>query len=126
MPSKSSKSSNKRRDNLGLGTPHNKIQEREAPTHRKKDKENMDSISEISPSRKQIRTPERQRNIPGSGATSIRALGITLFNVHSKQSLVAEVKASKSDVDSDSEPEPEREGWNIDAKPSSTIATTKL
>jgi hypothetical protein len=81
MPSKSSRSSNKRCDNLGLGTPHNKIQEREAPTHRKKDRENMDSIMTTSTSRKQRRTPERQRKIPGSGATSIRALGITLLTV---------------------------------------------
>jgi hypothetical protein len=79
MPSKSSRSSNKRCDNLGLGTPHNKIQERVAPTHRTKDRENMDSIRTTSPSRKQRRTPERQRKIPGSGATSIRALGITLL-----------------------------------------------
>jgi hypothetical protein len=42
MPSKLSRSSNKRRGNLGLGTPHNKIQEREAPTHRKKDREKME------------------------------------------------------------------------------------
>jgi hypothetical protein len=81
MPSKSSRSSNKRRDNLGLGTPHNKSQERVAPTHRTKDRENMDSIRTTSPSHKQRRTPERQRKIPGSGATSIRALGITLLTV---------------------------------------------
>jgi hypothetical protein len=66
-------------DNLGLGTPHNKSQERVAPTHRTKDRENMDSIRTTSPSRKQRRTPERQRKIPGSGVTSIRSLGITLL-----------------------------------------------
>jgi hypothetical protein len=44
-------------------------------------RENMDSIRTTSPSRKQRRTPERQRNIPGSGVTSIRALGITLLTV---------------------------------------------
>jgi hypothetical protein len=79
MSSKLSRSSNKRRDNLGLGTPHKKIQEREAPTHRTKDRENMGSIKTTSIRRKQRRTPERQRKIPGSGATSIRALGITLL-----------------------------------------------
>jgi hypothetical protein len=36
MPSKSSRSSNKRCDNLGLGTPHSKSHERVAPTHRTK------------------------------------------------------------------------------------------
>jgi hypothetical protein len=45
---------------------------------------------------------------------------------HSKQSLVAEVKASESDAGSDSESEPERGRQIIDAEPSATIATTKL
>jgi hypothetical protein len=44
----------------------------------------------------------------------------------SKQSLVAEVKASKSNAGSDSEPEPERGRRIIEAEPSATIATTKL
>jgi hypothetical protein len=79
MLSKFSRRSNKRRDNLGLGTPHKKGQERAAPTHRTNDRENMDNIRTTSPSHKQRRTPERQRKILGSGATSIRALGITLL-----------------------------------------------
>ena len=66
----------KRHDNLGLETPHNKRQERAAPKHRTK----MGSIRTTSPSRKQ-RTPERQIKIPGSGATSKRALGITLLTI---------------------------------------------
>jgi hypothetical protein len=61
--SKSSRSSNKRHGNLGLGTPHKKIQERADPTHRTKDRENMDSIRTTSPSYKQRRTLERQRKI---------------------------------------------------------------
>jgi hypothetical protein len=65
------------------------------------------------------RTLERQRKIPGSGATSTA-------DYRSKQSLVAKVKASKSDEDSDSEIEPERGRWIIDAKPSATIASTKI
>jgi hypothetical protein len=80
MSSKSSKSSNKRCDNLGLGTPHNKSQEREAPTHKTKDRAKMDSIRKTSPSCKHRRTPKRQIRIPGSGVASIRALGITLLN----------------------------------------------
>jgi hypothetical protein len=86
----------------------------------------MDSIRTTSPSRKQRRTPERQRKIPGSGATSIRALGITLLTVHSKKSLVAEVKSSESDAGSDFESEPERGRWIIDMEPSATVSTTKL
>jgi hypothetical protein len=81
MSSKSSISSNKRRDNLGLEAPHNKIQEKVAPNHRTMDRENMDSIGTTSPIRKQKRTLKIQRKIPGSGATSIRSLGITLLIV---------------------------------------------
>jgi hypothetical protein len=66
---------------FGPGNPSQKIQERVAPTHRTKDREKMDSIRTTSPSRKQRRTLERQRKIPGSGVTSIRALGITLLIV---------------------------------------------
>jgi hypothetical protein len=116
----------KRHGNLGLGTPHNKSQERVAPNHRTKDKENMDSIRTTSPSRKQRRTSERQRKIPGSGATSIRALGITLPTSTQRSHLVAKVKASESDAGSDSEPEPERGRQIIDVEPSATVATTKL
>ena len=45
---------------------------------------------------------------------------------HSKQSLVAEVKASESDADSDSKTEPERGRWIINTEPNATVATTKL
>jgi hypothetical protein len=79
MISKSSRSLNKICDNLGLGTPHKKIKEREAPTHRTKDRENMDILRTTSPNRKKRRTPERQRKIPGSGVTSIRSPSITLL-----------------------------------------------
>jgi hypothetical protein len=57
--------------------------------------------------------------------TSIRALGITLLTT-TQRSLVAEVKASKSDAGSNSESELERGRWIIDAEPSATVATTKL
>jgi hypothetical protein len=77
MSSKSDRSSNKRRNNLGLGTPHKKCQERAAPTHKTKDRVKMDSIRISIPSHKK-RTLERQRNMPGSDATSTRALSITL------------------------------------------------
>jgi hypothetical protein len=79
MPSKLGRSSNKRCGNLGLRTPHNKSQESAAPNHRIKDRENMGNIRTTSPSRRQRRTPEIKRKILGSGATSIRSLGITLL-----------------------------------------------
>ena len=45
---------------------------------------------------------------------------------HSKQSLVAEVKASESDENSYSEIETERGRQIIDTEPSAIVATTKL
>jgi hypothetical protein len=58
MSSKSSRSLNKRRGNLGLGTPRRKIRERESPTHRKKDISNMEILKKTSLSYKKIRKLE--------------------------------------------------------------------
>jgi hypothetical protein len=79
IPSKSSKISNKRHDNFGLGTPHRKSQERVAPTCRTKDRAKTDDLRKTS--HKQRMTPERKIKILGSGVTSIRARGITLLIV---------------------------------------------
>jgi len=46
-----------------------------------KDRENMGKLNTTIPSHKKIRTLEIQIKIPGSGATSTRALGITLLTV---------------------------------------------
>jgi hypothetical protein len=64
---------------LGLGTPHSGRREREAPTHRKKDKEKRGSLKKTSLSHKKIRTMEIQRKILRSGAASIRAPNITVL-----------------------------------------------
>jgi hypothetical protein len=66
---------------FGPGNPSQQNPGKGGPNPRTKDREKMDSIRTTSTSRKQRRTPERQRKIPGSGATSIRALGITLLTV---------------------------------------------
>jgi hypothetical protein len=79
MPSKSSRSSNKICDNLGLGTPHSRSHERAAPTCKTKDREKMNHFRTTSLVHKKTRAPERQRKISGSGATSIRSFGITLL-----------------------------------------------
>jgi hypothetical protein len=81
MSSKSSRSLNKRRNSLGLGTPKNRSRARVAPTHKKKDREKMRNLTETIPSHNKRRTMGRRRNIPRSGATSIRSLGITLLIV---------------------------------------------
>jgi hypothetical protein len=41
----------------------------------------MGNLKKTSPSWKKIRIMGKQINIPGSGATSLRSLGITLFIV---------------------------------------------
>jgi hypothetical protein len=106
---------------FGPGNPSQKNPGKGTPTRRTKDRAKKDCLRKTSPGRKQRRTPKRQRKIPGSGATSIRAPGITLLIVTQRSRLVAEVKASESDVGSDSESEPERGRWIIDAEPSATF-----
>jgi hypothetical protein len=55
--------------------------ERASPTHRTKERERMENLRKTSLIHKQIRTMGRQRKTLGSGASSIRALGITPLNV---------------------------------------------
>jgi hypothetical protein len=64
MPSKSRIRLNKIHVNLGLGTCHNKKKERETPTQREKDRENMENLRKTSLRCKQRRTLERRRKIP--------------------------------------------------------------
>jgi hypothetical protein len=95
MPSKSSRSSNKRCDNLGLGTPHNKIQERAAPTHRTKDKENMDSIR-TTPSQAKKDTRKTKKDTR-KWCNFHKSPWHNIVDYRSKKLLVAEVKASESE-----------------------------
>jgi hypothetical protein len=111
---------------FGPGNPSQQNPGKGGPNPQKKDRANMDSIKTTSPSCKQRRTLERQRKIPGSGATSIRALGITLLTASQSSRWWPEVKAYESDAGSDSEPELERGRQIIDAEPSATVGTTKL
>jgi hypothetical protein len=78
MPSKSCRSSNKRSENLGHGTLTTKAKKgRPQPTKQRIEQRWIVSGKLIQATRKE-KPPERQRKILGSGATSIRALGITL------------------------------------------------
>jgi hypothetical protein len=126
MPSKSSKRLNKRFRNLGLGTPHIRIILREAPTRRTKDRAKMDILRTTSLGCKQRRTQEIQRKISGSDATFHKSPWHNTVDYRSKQSLVARVKASKSNAGSDFDSEPKMGRWIIDMEPSATISTTKV
>jgi hypothetical protein len=66
-----------KRQQFGLGNPSHQNPGKGSPNpQKKKSRAKMDSIGTTSPRCKQRRTLEIQRKIPGSGATSIRALGI--------------------------------------------------
>jgi hypothetical protein len=123
--SKSSRSSNKRRDNLGLGTLTAKARKGQPqPTEQRTKKRWTVSGQPVQAASKEGHRKTKKdtrkwcdfHKIPWHNTADCR----------SKQSLVVEVKASESDVGFDSESEPERGRWIIDAEPSATVATTKL
>jgi hypothetical protein len=118
MLSKSSRNLNRRSESLDLQIPHRRSREKEAPTHRTKDRERMDPLRKpISPSHKQRRVMRRQRKTLGSGVNSIKFPNITLMNVAQK-SLVVEMKASELEAGSDSKSDPDKGKQIIDAETS--------
>jgi hypothetical protein len=64
---------------FGPGNPSQQKPGKGGPNPQNKGQNKDGQYQDNSPSRKQRRTLERQRKILGSGATSIRALGITLL-----------------------------------------------
>jgi hypothetical protein len=126
MLSRSSKNLSRRGESLDLQTPHSRSREKVAPTHKTRDRENMATLRTTSPSHNTRRVMRSRRRTWENGVNTIKSLGTTLKNVCSKQSLVAEMKYSKSEEDSDSESNPERRKQIIDVEPSATVATTKF
>jgi hypothetical protein len=98
MPSKLSRISNKRRDNLGPGTPHSKSQEMDAPTHITKDRENMGSIKTTSRSYKKRRTMKKTNKHIEKWCNFHKSPWHNIVDCCSKNFLVEEVKAFESNV----------------------------
>jgi hypothetical protein len=117
MPSKSSRSSNKRHKIWAwepLTTKSRKGQRKDGQyqDNQSKTKEKKDTEK----TKKDIRKWCNFHKSPWHNSADCR----------SKKSLVDKVKAFESDVGSESELEPEMGRWIIDAEPSATVATTKL
>jgi hypothetical protein len=71
----------KRGESLDLKTPHKRSREKVAPTHKKRDIENMASLRKTSPSRNPIRVMRIRRRTQENGVNIIKSLGTTPKNV---------------------------------------------
>jgi hypothetical protein len=98
MSSKSSRSSNKRRDNLGLGTPHSKSQERAGPNPQKKG-QRKDGQPQDNQSKPQAKKDTRKtKKDIRKWCDFHKSPWHNTVDFRSKKSMVAEVKASESDA----------------------------
>jgi hypothetical protein len=126
MLSRSSINLSRRGESLDLQTPHSRSREKVAPTHKTRDRENMATLRTTSPSHNPRRVMRSQRRTQGKWCEYHKIPWHNTEECRSKQSLVAEMKASESEEDSDSESNPERGKQIIDVEPSATVTTTKF
>jgi hypothetical protein len=105
---------------------HNRSREKESPTHRNKG-QSKDGQPQDNQSKPQTKKGNgKMKKDTGKWCEFHKIPWHNTDECHSKQSLVAEMKASESDPGSNSDSEPDKGKWIIDAEPSATVTTTKI